>query len=76
MSIVFIFAFYLPFFGLQMHRNPGKEAQLFFSLFSPVAMGLGAQTIMNWEIMSVGIQWSNVGNYTSPSAGPGLICHG
>jgi len=39
------------------------------SLFSPVAMGLGAQTIMNWEIMSVGIQWSNVRNYTSPSAG-------
>ena len=32
-------------------------------------MGLGAQTIMNWEIMSVGIQWSNVRNYTSPSAG-------
>ena len=39
------------------------------SLFSPVAMGLGAQTIMNWEIMSVGIQWSNVAKYTSPSAG-------
>ena len=32
-------------------------------------MGLGAQTIMNWEIMSVGIQWSNVADYTSPSAG-------
>ena len=31
MSIVCIFAFYLPFFGLSMHRNPGKEAQLLFS---------------------------------------------
>ena len=43
------------------------------SLFSPVAMGLGAQTIMNWEIMSVGIQWSNVREYTSPSAGNKLL---